>query len=303
MNEVSLKPVIEELENLFSKFNARFFADKLEKPVITVSPDHTRGAYGWCTGWKAWKAGEDEGHYEINLCAEYLNRPFEETCGTLIHIRTMAYQPIFAIAGGLCTTGLLYLFAKRSGKLLPIYFLLGGIGLASLFSSFMLIMAANMDNSSYQLVARWLAGNIWGTSWHQVLALLPYMLILVPFLLTKTNILDILLLGENTAISLGIAVERELRLLLIASVALTSACVAVSGGIGFVGLVAPHIARRLIGGRHHALMPASMLLGALLLLLADTLGRSAFQPREIPVGIVISVLSAPYFLFLLRRYF
>ena len=61
MNEVSLKPVIEELENLFSKFNARFFADKLEKPVITVSPDHTRGAYGWCTGWKAWKAGEDEG--------------------------------------------------------------------------------------------------------------------------------------------------------------------------------------------------------------------------------------------------
>lgn len=191
----------------------------------------------------------------------------------------------------------------RNGKLLPIYFLLGGIGLASLFSSFMLIMAANMDNSSYQLVARWLAGNIWGTSWHQVLALLPYMLILVPFLLTKSNILDILLLGENTAISLGIAVEREIRLLLIASVALTSACVAVSGGIGFVGLVAPHMARRLIGGRHHALMPASMLLGALLLLLADTLGRSAFQPREIPVGIVISVLSAPYFLFLLRRYF
>lgn len=271
-----------------------------------------------------------------------------------LHIRTMAYQPIFAIAGGLCTTGLLYLFAKRNGKLLPIYFLLGGIGLASLFSSFMLIMAANMDNSSYQLVARWLAGNIWGTSWHQVLALLPYMLILVPFLLTKSNILDILLLssenipvrrvriegkfvistgisrssralaiqpakkdlpvptspnrrspvlGENTAISLGIAVERELRLLLIASVALTSACVSVSGGIGFVGLVAPHMARRLIGGRHHALMPASMLLGALLLLLADTLGRSAFQPREIPVGIVISVLSAPYFLFLLRRYF
>ena len=220
-----------------------------------------------------------------------------------LHIRTMAYQPIFAIAGGLCTTGLLYLFAKRNGKLLPIYFLLGGIGLASLFSSFMLIMAANMDNSSYQLVARWLAGNIWGTSWHQILALLPYMLILVPFLLTKSNILDILLLGENTAISLGIAVEREIRLLLIASVALTSACVAVSGGIGFVGLVAPHMARRLIGGRHHALMPASMLLGALLLLLADTLGRSAFQPREIPVGIVISVLSAPYFLFLLRRYF
>ena len=72
MNEVSLKPVIEELENLFSKFNARFFADKLEKPVITVSPDHTRGAYGWCTGWKAWKAGEDEGHYPKLISDENL---------------------------------------------------------------------------------------------------------------------------------------------------------------------------------------------------------------------------------------
>ena len=86
MNEVSLKPVIEELESLFSKFNTRFFAGELEKPVITVSPDHTRGAYGWCTGWKAWQDGAKEGgYYEINLCAEYLNRPFEETCSTLIH--------------------------------------------------------------------------------------------------------------------------------------------------------------------------------------------------------------------------
>lgn len=86
MNEVSLKPVIDELETLFSKFNKAFFEGKLEKPVITVSPDHTRGAYGWCTGWKAWQDGAKEGgYYEINLCAEYLNRPFEETCGTLLH--------------------------------------------------------------------------------------------------------------------------------------------------------------------------------------------------------------------------
>ena len=86
MNEVSLKPVIDELETLFSKFNKAFFEGKLEKPVITVSPDHTRGAYGWCTAWKAWQDGTKEGgYYEINLCAEYLNRPFEETCGTLLH--------------------------------------------------------------------------------------------------------------------------------------------------------------------------------------------------------------------------
>lgn len=86
MSEASLKPVIDELETLFSKFNARFFGNKLERPVITVSPDHTRGAFGWCTSWKAWQdEAKEGGFYEINLCAEYLNRPYEETCGTLLH--------------------------------------------------------------------------------------------------------------------------------------------------------------------------------------------------------------------------
>lgn len=86
MTSASLKPVISELESLFSTFNKALFEGKLEQPVITVSPDNTRGAYGWCTGWKAWQDGTKEGgFYEINLCAEYLNRPFEETCSTLIH--------------------------------------------------------------------------------------------------------------------------------------------------------------------------------------------------------------------------
>ena len=86
MTEASVKPVIGELESLFSTFNKALFEGKLEKPVITVSPDSTKGAYGWCTGWKAWQNGDENGgFYEINLCAEYLNRPFEETCGTLIH--------------------------------------------------------------------------------------------------------------------------------------------------------------------------------------------------------------------------
>lgn len=220
-----------------------------------------------------------------------------------LHIRTMVFQPIFATAGGLCTTGILYLFAKRRGKLRPAYFLLGGVGLAALFSSFMLIMASNMDNSSYQIVARWLAGNIWGTSWYQVKALLPYLLLLLPILFTRLNAMDIFTLGETHALSLGVRVETERRLLLFASAALTSVCVSVSGGIGFVGLVSPHIARKLVGGRHRILMPVSMLFGALMLLFADTIGRSAFQPREIPVGIVVSILAAPYFLFLLRKRF
>ncbi len=101
MNEQSLKPVIEQLEKLFSTFNSKFFNDELQKPVITVSPDTTKGAYGWCTAWRSWsnhepkdfvnmtpeevEAAKNEGFYEINLCAEHLARPFNEICETLIH--------------------------------------------------------------------------------------------------------------------------------------------------------------------------------------------------------------------------
>ena len=218
-----------------------------------------------------------------------------------LHVKTMVYQPLFAMAGGLVAAGILYGFSKRNGKIIPSYLLLGGIGISAGFSSLMLIMAADMENSSYQLAARWLAGNIWGTSWYQVKALLPYLLILIPLLLGKARILDLLLLGEEASLALGVRVERERRILLVVAVALAASCISVSGGIGFIGLVAPHMARKFVGGRHHVLMPVSMLLGGLLLLIADTIGRSLFGIIELPAGIMISVLAAPYFLILLRR--
>ena len=82
----SLKPTLNQLENLFQFFNKEYFLNQLESPTITISPDTTSGAYGWCTSWKAWRHGsEDEGYYEINICAEYLTRPFEEVAGTMLH--------------------------------------------------------------------------------------------------------------------------------------------------------------------------------------------------------------------------
>lgn len=112
MKETSLKPVIEKLENLFSKFNEKFYNGELQTPVITVSPDTTKGAYGWCTAWKAWSVGEqkkvtdlatltkealeamkkDDGFYEINICAEHLARPFEQVAETLLHEMVHLYN-------------------------------------------------------------------------------------------------------------------------------------------------------------------------------------------------------------------
>ncbi|MDR2051852.1 MAG: iron ABC transporter permease [Treponema sp.] len=241
----------------------------------------------------------DPGILGINAGAGFMVMLFL-TFFPALHISTMVYQPLFAMAGGLLAAGFLYGFSKRNGKVRPPYLLLGGIGVSAGFSAVMLIMASDMENSSYQLVARWLAGNIWGTGWYQVKALIPYLAILIPLLLAKANVLDLLLLGEEASLSLGARVEKERRTLLVVAVALAAGCVSVSGGIGFIGLVAPHIARRFVGARHRLLLPASMLTGGLFLLLADTMGRSLFQPVEIPVGIVISVLAAPYFLYLLR---
>ena len=243
----------------------------------------------------------DPGILGINAGAGFMVMLFL-TLFPSLHIKTMVYQPVFAMAGGLLAAGILYGFSKRNGKVRPPYLLLGGIGVSAGFSSIMLIMASDMENSSYQLVARWLAGNIWGSSWHQVKVLIPYLLFLIPFVLTKMDVLDMLLLGEEASMALGVRVEKERRILLIAAVALAASCISVSGGIGFIGLVAPHMAKRIAGVRHRVLMPSSMLVGGLFLLLADTIGRSLFQPIEIPVGIVISILAAPYFLYLLGRH-
>ncbi len=242
----------------------------------------------------------DPGILGINAGAGFMVMLFL-TLFPSLHISTMVYQSIFAMIGGLLVAWILYVFSKRNGKVRPSYLLLGGIGVSAGFTAIMTIMASDMDNSSYQLVYRWLSGNIWGTSWYQVKALIPYLLILIPILFTKVNVLDLLLLGEEASLALGVRVERERRILLIVSVALAASCVSVSGGISFIGLVGPHIARRYIGARHRMLIPTSMLIGGLLLLMADTIGRSLFQPIEIPVGIVISVLAAPYFLYLLRK--
>lgn len=94
MNEQSIKPIVEKLESLFSKFNQRFYRNELEKPIITVSPDTTKGAFGWCTGWKAWSTEAEgvDGYYEINICAEYLSRPFNDIAETLLHEMVHLYN-------------------------------------------------------------------------------------------------------------------------------------------------------------------------------------------------------------------
>ncbi|WP_375708445.1 FecCD family ABC transporter permease [Paenibacillus albidus] len=210
--------------------------------------------------------------------------------------------PLVAFFGAAVTAILIYSLAyKRHEGVSPIRLLLTGVAIAAGMSAAMIVLTLKLDPDKYKFVATWLAGSIWGTSWKFVLSLLPWILILLPYVIFKARVMNVLNLGEQTATGLGAAVNREQFKLLAAAVGLAAASVAVSGGIGFVGLVGPHLARRLVGPKHQLMLPTAALLGSLLVLVADTLGRWILQPSEVPTGIVVAVIGAPYFLYLLAR--
>ncbi|MGE7998574.1 FecCD family ABC transporter permease [Lysinibacillus sp. NPDC093190] len=210
--------------------------------------------------------------------------------------------PVLAFVGSGLAAALIYTLSyRRHEGITPMRLILTGIAIAAGISSAMIVLTLRLTPENYQFVATWLAGSIWGSNWRFVLSLLPWLLILLPFVYTKSRVLNVLNLGEITAVGLGASIERERRWLLAASVGLAGASVSVSGGIGFVGLIAPHLARQLVGSKHQFLLPAAALLGGLLVLMADTIGRSILEPSEIPAGIVVAVLGAPYFLYLLAR--
>ncbi|MFF2910060.1 FecCD family ABC transporter permease [Paenibacillus sp. NPDC057934] len=210
--------------------------------------------------------------------------------------------PVVAFVGASLTAALIYALAyKRHQGLSPTRLLLTGVAVAAGMSAAMIVLTLRLNPDKYQFVATWLAGSIWGTSWKFVLSLLPWVLILLPYVFYKSRVMNVLNLGEQTATGLGAPVNKEQFRLLAAAVGLAGASVAVSGGIGFVGLVAPHLARRLVGPKHQYMLPTSALIGALLVITADTIGRWILQPSEIPTGIVVAVIGAPYFLYLLGR--
>ncbi|WP_341278754.1 iron ABC transporter permease [Paenibacillus sp. FSL H8-0537] len=212
------------------------------------------------------------------------------------------FMPMLAFGGAALTALLIYTLSyKRYHGLLPTRMILVGVAVQAGISALMIVLSLALDPNDYQLVQVWLAGNIYGTNWKFVLAALPWILILIPYVMYKSRTMNVLNLGEQMATGLGSPVEKDRMKLLAAAVGLAATCVAVGGGISFVGLIGPHLARRLVGPTHQILVPASAMAGALLVIVSDTLARWAFQPSEIPTGIVIAVIGAPYFLYLLSR--
>lgn len=210
--------------------------------------------------------------------------------------------PLAAFMGAGLTAVIIYAFSYKKGEgVSPMRLILVGVAVAAGISALMIVLTLKLDPRTYQFLATWLAGSIWGSNWSFVYSLLPWLIILIPFVYIKTSVLDVLNLGDETSISLGVNLEKERRILLMAAVGLAASSVSVSGGIGFVGLIAPHITRQLVGNNHNYVIPISALLGGILVLTADTIGRVLLQPAEIPAGIIVAIIGAPYFLYLLAK--
>lgn len=209
--------------------------------------------------------------------------------------------PVAAFVGGLLTALLVYLLAWNRGST-PLRLVLVGIGVAAIAAALttLLITFGEIREVSQALV--WLTGSVYGCGWEQVAILFPWLMIFLPMTWGLARELNVLTLGDDVARGLGSQVEWQRGLLLLTSVALTGASVAIAGTLGFIGLMAPHLARQLVGASHAGLIPAAALIGGLIVVAADLVGRSVFAPIELPCGVVTAVLGAPYFLYLLLQH-
>ena len=212
----------------------------------------------------------------------------------------MRAVPGAAFLGAISAVGLVFVIARSgSGDPPAVSLLLAGTALSSLFSAIVSFLMAMQDKDLHKIFF-WILGGFSGSSWNSLASVLPYSIVSLVVLFFLSRPLDIMAFGEDSAKGMGLSVgHAQLVIVVFASIA-TAAAVATSGIIGFVGLIAPHTARLLVGPLHRRLIPASCLIGAILLVLADDLARVILAPMEIPVGVLTAMLGAPFFLYLLK---
>lgn len=210
--------------------------------------------------------------------------------------------PVAAFGGAMLALGLTLAISRASRSSSATTTILAGLAVSAVLgalTSLVIFWSATTD--SYREILSWLLGSVSGADWADVaLAGIVTIICAIP-LLGSARLLDSFVLGDSAASALGIPVERVRLVLFACTALLTGALVAVSGAIGFVGLILPHATRALVGMRHRVLLPVSFLMGALFLLWADTIARTVFDPRELPVGIVTALIGGPLFVVLLLR--
>lgn len=208
--------------------------------------------------------------------------------------------PLFAFAGAMLATGIVSRLGQSRGRLDPTSLILAGVAVgAVLTAAVSLLMVLKIQNLTD--VYLWLMGSLSGRGWKHLAVASPYVFVGVIVALWLAKDLNVYLLGEEAAHSLGIDVQRLQRGVLIIGSLMAAACVSVSGVIGFVGLMVPHALRLVLGAEHRRLVLHSLWVGAIFLLVADTIARAALSPTELPVGIITAFVGGPFFIYLMKR--
>ena len=217
-----------------------------------------------------------------------------------ISLLNISITTILALIGALGTTFLVYSISSTRGKVSVVTLLLSGIALSAMLgamTSFIMIFRAH----DMAKIVFWLMGGLTSASWQKLYFITPVITILVIICSFYMRDLNIISMGDERAVQLGVQTEKVKKTLLVFASIIAALAVSVSGIIGFVGLITPHILRLIVGPDHKILFPTSALAGAIVLLVSDTLARTVLMPREIPVGIITSVVGVPFFLYLLVK--
>ena len=217
-----------------------------------------------------------------------------------ISLLNISITTIFALIGALGTTFLVYTISSTRGKVSVVTLLLSGIALSSMLgamTSFIMIFRAH----DMAKIVFWLMGGLTSASWQKLYFITPVITVLVIICSFYMRDLNIISMGDERAAQLGVQTEKVKKTLMIFASIIAALAVSVSGIIGFVGLITPHILRLIVGPDHKILFPTSALAGAIVLLASDTLARTILMPREIPVGIITSIVGVPFFLYLLIK--
>ena len=213
---------------------------------------------------------------------------------------SLSLLPYATFSGAAIMAILIYVLAWKGGSS-SIRLILIGIGLSAIASSLTTTMIVFGEIRDVQQAYIWLAGSVYGRGWQHVQVIALWLVVLIPLAIFSARHLNTLNLGDEVAKGLGLNVELQRAWLLFLSVALAAIAVAVAGTVGFIGLVAPHITRRLVGPAHEGLIIATALLGAALALLAELIGRAVIAPSELPLGFVTAMIGALFFMFLFYR--
>lgn len=215
--------------------------------------------------------------------------------------RSLYVMPVFAAAGALTVAFVIFVLSLRSGKISPLTLILSGIAVSMFVNAITSVVLSFARSDQIKEYIFWTTGGLGSRRWEHLAIGIGPILVCGALLFLFSRELNVLMLGEEEAYALGLDPSKARKIMLFLSSITTAVAVSVSGNISFVGLIVPHIMRLIVGPDHRALLPASAVGGALFLVLCDVVARTVIQPEEIGVGIITSLLGAPYFLSLLIK--